>query len=226
MKKSLLVVPVLLTLALPALGASSFLGGYSGNIITPDAVIVPTGTWELSYHTFGDLILDEDLTAIGVQYGLTEDLEVGVSFIDNGDNETALNAKYRLLEETATSPMIAVGVFDAGGSEGIDDDPSLFVVISKNVTPVATDIVGEPSKPLRLSVGIGSGFFDGFFAGLDWTLQPRLSLMAEYVSGEVGGNDGLFNVGARFAATDTVRVDLATIDFDDFAFGASLRFGF
>ena len=216
---------VLLFLSVPALGAAGFLGGYSGNIVTPDAVITPAGTWELSFHEFFD-VQDNDITSIGLQYGLMPNLEVGVSLLDNDDSETVFNAKLRLLPETPGRPSIAVGAFDVGGSANfINDDPSFYVLISKNIARTATEIAGKPSKPLGLTVGFGSGLFDGVFAALDWTLQERLSIMAEFVDEGFRG-DSLFNLGARFAITDIIRVDAAAIDFEDFAAGASFRTAF
>lgn len=228
MRYLVLFVPILLLIALPSFGASSFLGGFSGNILTPDTVIEPTGTWEASYHQAVNVLGDNDnLSAAGVIYGATPNLELGASFIDNGESDTALNAKYRLLAETADRPAIIVGVFDAAGSaDFLDDNPGFYLALSKNITPTASEIAGEPSKPLRLSLGVGAGVFNGVFAGLDWTLEPKLSLMAEFFGGSLGGNDNFFNAGIRYAATDALRLDAATIDFDNFAFGASYRIAF
>lgn len=227
MRFTLLVVPILLLMALPVFGASSYLGGYSGNILTPDAVIEPPGTWEASFHHFAN-VLDggdgDNLTAWGITYGLVNNLEVGASFINNDDNATALNAKYMLFTETPARPSVIVGVFDIAGDVNVlNSDPSLYVMLSKNITPLASEVAGAPSKPLRLSAGFGSGFFDGFMAGLDWTLDPNLSLMAEFFGGKLGDNDNLFNAGIRFAPSSNFRLDAATIDFKDLAFGASYR---
>ncbi|MHB0912719.1 MAG: hypothetical protein ACYC2Y_04650 [Armatimonadota bacterium] len=220
MRQLLLIATVIVALAFPAFGASSFLGGYSGNILTPDAVVTPTGTWEFSFHD----ITDADLSAIGLMYGITPNLEVGASFLNNDESSTAFNAKYRITPETVSQPTILVGVFDAFGSaDTLEEDSSFFLVVSKNVTSTASEIAGEPSKPLRLSVGFGSGFFDGFFAGLDWTLSDQLSFMAEVAPNDVDGNSSTVNVGARYAATGNIRLDAALIDFEDFAWGASFR---
>ena len=219
-----LIIPAVLFVALPAFGASSFLGGFSGSILTPDEVVVPAGQWDFSYHELTNLFDHRDLTAFGVTYGINENLEFGASFLHDGDSETALNAKYRLLRETPTRPMILVGAFDIGGTvDFLDDDAGLYIVLSKNVTPAATQIVGEASKPLRLNVGFGSGVFDGIFAGLDWTLQPQLSVMVEFFGGEIVKKDDFFNAGIRYSVTDALRLDAATIDFEDFAFGANYR---
>ena len=220
-----LIVLILAAMAMPAFGASSFLGGLSGGILTPDGVVVPPRTWEVSYHNLPDIFDNRDLTTIGVTYGLVENLEVGASFASNHESDAALNAKYRLMPETPSRPTVIIGAFDIASTvESLsDDDPGLFVVFSKDVTPAATRVAGEPSKPLRLSVGFGAGVFDGVFAGLDWTLQPQLRLMAEFFGGKIGGNDNLFNAGIRYAPTDALRLDVATIDFEDIAFGANYR---
>lgn len=214
------VLLALLVLSIPAMGAQSFLGSFSGNIITPDAIIAPVGTWELSFHDFIEVLGGgEDLITVGAIYGLTPNLEVGVSFLNNDQSDLALSGKLRLVEETAERPTVIVGVFDvAGTADMLQGDPSFYVAVSKNVTPIATDIVGQPSRPLRLTLGFGSGIFDGLFAGLDWTLQERLSLMVEYLN-QGFQDDSEINAGFRYALSDAFRLDAATIDFEDFAFG-------
>jgi hypothetical protein len=220
--RSTAILVVLVALALPALGSQSFLGSFSGNIITPDAVVAPQGTWEASFHSFVELFgNDDDLTSIGLLYGAAPNLEVGVAFLNDGSSDAVFSAKLQLAAETADRPAFLVGVFDAAGSaDWINNDPSFFLAVSKNITPFASDVVDEPSKPLRLTAGFGSGVFDGFYAGLDWTLQQRLSLMAEFMNEGFQGNSQ-FNAGLRLAASDAIRLDVATLDFDSFAFGAT-----
>lgn len=209
----------LLILAVPSFAAQSFLGSFSGNIVTPDAVVAPLGTWEVSFHDFIDVVGGEDLTSFGVIYGLAENLEVGLAALDNGDSEIAFSGKLGIVTETSTTPAVLVGVFDIGST--VADDASFYVALSKNITSLASDVADQPSRPLRLTAGFGSGVFDGFFAGFHWTLTPRLSLMAEYLNeGFEGDND--INAGIRYAATSNVRLDLALIDFEELALGASL----
>lgn len=220
-----LAVIITMLACVPAFGASSFLGGFSGAILTPDGLVIPEGSWDISFHDFTDLLGDTNLSAFGVTYGAVENLEIGVSFLNDHHNQTAINGKYRVVTESAQSPGVVVGVFDAAGSVGfLNTDPGLYLLVSKNITPVASEVAGRPSKPLRLTVGAGSGVFDGIFAGLDWTMAPQLSLMAEFFNGKVGGNNSSVNVGLRYAATDALRLDVATIDFEDIAFGANYRF--
>lgn len=218
------VVLIFALACMPAFGASSFLGGFSGGIVTPDGLVTPQGAWDFSFHDFTNLLGDNDLTAFGVTYGAVKNLEVGVSFLGDNNNQTAINGKYRVVTETAEVPTVIVGAFDVAGSvDFLNTDPGLYLLVSKNVTSAASAVAGRPSKPLRLTLGAGSGVFDGFFAGLDWTLQPQLSLIAELFSGRIGDDDHFFNVGLRYAATDALRLDVATMDVKDIAFGASYR---
>lgn len=209
----------LLILAVPSFAAQSFLGSFSGNIVTPDAVVAPQGSWEVSFHDFIDVAGGEDLTSFGVLYGLAENLEVGMAALDNGDSEITFSGKLRLVTETPTTPSVLVGVFDIGST--VNDDASFYLAVSTNITTFASDVANRPSRPLRLTAGFGSGFFDGFFAGLDWTLNPRLSLMAEYLNQGFEGDSDI-NAGFRYAATNNLRLDVGMIDFEELALGASV----
>jgi len=218
----------MIIMALPALGASSYLGGFSGIILTPNDVIVPEGTWDASFHDTTRLLggSNPDLLTFGLTYGLLPKLEVGASYITDDTHKVVVNGKYRLVTENANTPGITLGVFDVGGSvDFISNDPSLYVLFSKNITSLASNIAEQPSKPLRLGVGFGSGFYNGIMANLDWTLSPRLSLLAEYK----GGNQGIERLrnrpsaGFRWAATDSLRLDAAVLGFRDFGFGLSYR---
>lgn len=228
MKYLLLILPVLALMAMPAFGASSYLGGYSGLLLTPDDVLVPMGGVELSFHDFIDILgNNQDLRTYAVTYGLLPTLEVGASVANSrGSTDLALNGKLSLITETPTRPSVLIGAFDATAmADLVNNDPTFYVVVSKNVTPSASQVAGKPSVPLRLSAGFGSGFLNGFFAGLDWTLVPNLSLMFEYVNGDLGNNNNTVNAGARWAVTRDLRIDAGTIGFDTFAFGLNYRFG-
>jgi hypothetical protein len=214
--------------AIPALGASSYLGGMSGLIYTPDDVITPTNNWELSYHnSFNEIDGNTDLQAWGLQYGVVKNLEIGLSYFPEAGDRTAFNGKYRLVKETATAPNVTIGVLDAFNTlnEG-NGDPDAFILVSKNLTPFASGLYGAPSKPVRATLGLGTGIYRTVFGSLDWTFMPRVSLMAEYVPNYVGQYNNTVNVGVRYAATDMIRLDAAAIDFREFALGVSVRGSF
>lgn len=229
MRNLLLTIAILLIATTgPSMAASSYLGP-TGNIVTPDALVVPQGTWELGYHQFVEVFADVDFITTSVNYGLLPNLEVGGAFTTNGENDFIINGKYELVVETADRPAIAIGVFDALSVLDIfGDDPGFYAVATKNLGPIEP-VVGEPFRQIRLSVGVGSGVFDGFFANLDWVVAQRAHILLEFINNDFakGGSAGSsFNAGIRYGATDNFTLDAATIDFEDLAFGLSFRTGF
>ena len=105
MRRTLFVLSLLAVMAFPALGASSYLGGLSGALITPNGITVPEKTWEVSYHQLNKFVLDKNLSTAGLTYGFSPNLEVGASYVNgNGSNNVAFNGKYRILNETAGRP--------------------------------------------------------------------------------------------------------------------------
>jgi hypothetical protein len=178
----------------------------------------PYPGFDAGYHiVFGD---DPTVNYLHGNFALMPNLEVGATWrdeTDGGSSDVALNAKWRPIDETPTRPGVVLGVLDATGS-AFNDDPSFYIAIGKSLTQLATQATGRLSKPLRGTLGVGSGFFDGVFASLDWALAPKFSLMAEFTSID----DASVNVGMRWAAAPDIRVDLATIDFENVGAGISL----
>lgn len=216
---------VAVVLSSVAVGAPSFLGT-TGNILTPDDIVLEPGDFAANFHSFE---MDDGANVIGVNMGVTENLELGIARFDpersGADNSTVISGKYRLLPETVTRPSVVLGVLDVGGELDPSDDPSFYVVLGKNLTPAATGITGEPVEPIRGYLGIGGGIYKGFFAAVDWTITPKVSVMGEFINEiaikDVLGEDSVFNVGMRIALTDALRGDIALINGDDFAFGIS-----
>jgi len=219
------IVAVLMLVAGAVYAAPSYLGP-SGNILTPDELTVPQGNFSIGYHVIFDIGFsgtERDLNVFHGHYGLTPNIEVGIAVVDPSDDgsDVAVNGKWRFYDETATRPAFVVGVMDVAGN-ALDDDPTFYVLITKSLTRFASDVMDEQSKPLRGTLGIGTGFYDGIFLGLDWTLSPQLSVMAEYVNGgDILDNNNMVNAGVRYAVGTNLRLDLATIDFDELAVGVS-----
>lgn len=195
-----------------ALAAPSFLG-MSGNIFTPDDVVLAPGAFSANLHSIDT---DDSTLIIGASVGVTESLELGIGRYDSDDGQTFVNAKYSVLPETISRPSITIGAVDVTGELDPGEDPGFFIVLGKNLTSVASNVAGEPSAPLRGTIGFGTGILDGFFAGLDWTLTPKISAMAEFLA-----EDSVFNAGVRLAVTENLRIDAALIDMDDLGFGIS-----
>lgn len=220
----MVVVMALMALAIPVLGAQSYLGSYNGLIIVPDAYTTPAGTWDFAAHDLLDVLDNgDDIVSLSVIYGITPAFEVGASFVNNDESDVAFSGKYQIFPETASRPAVAIGVFDLFSmAEWITNDASFYILASKNLIPVASEATTGPAHPLYLTAGFGSGLFDGFFGGIDWVLAPQLSLQAEFLN-EGFNNDSEFNAGLRYAVSNQFRLDAGTIDFSDFAFGLSFR---
>ena len=227
MRVLIVLVVLCLVMAVSVQAAPSYLGP-TGNILTPDTLTAPAKGFDIGYHFLSDTFgSDVDRSIVHGNIGLTPAIEVGLSWVDDnhggsGDSDLSVNGKWRFLEETATGPALAVGVLDLTSDAFDNNDPSFYFVVSKNLTAVAEDVANGQSKPLRGTLGIGGGFYDGIFAALDWTLAPQLSVMAEYTQ----AGDNLFSGGVRWAATPEIRLDAALIDFTDFGAGISYTKGF
>jgi len=222
---SAILAGVLILAAVGMTAAAPNIYGTSGLMEIPDDIIFPVGSATPAFHHIsGEGNSDLNFYTLGV--GILPNLSVSGGIVDNGDSEVILNAKYRLVAETADRPSITFGVIDATGELDADDDPGLYVLFAKNLTAAAEEVAGGVSKPLRGYAGFGTGTIEGFFLGLDWTLTPRLSGMIEYLSEGLTG-DSHFNGGVRIAISNELRIDLGMIDFDDFTAGISynaLRF--
>lgn len=216
---------LLLIVALPALGAADYLGGQSGVIITPDDVILPVRDWELSFHDILGVLPDNDnLLAGGLTYGLAKNLEVGASYVTNSGNSLVANGKYRMIEETQKHPGVIVGVFDiAGTADIISGTPNFYILLTKKLFPPTAYIGCKQTSSLKGSIGFGSGLYNGLIANLTWTVDPRFDLLLEYNGGDGGEGDlaHSINIGGRWAATDSLKLDAAAVDFQDFGFGVS-----
>lgn len=223
--RALTIILLITAFASPLLGESSYLGP-TGNIATPDALVVATGTWEIAYHQFVEVFADADFITTSINYGLLPKLEVGGAFTSNGEDDFVINAKYVLVPEVGERPAVAVGVFDAASTLDIfGDDPGFYVVATKNLGPAAESVT-SPLRQARLSIGIGSGVYDGFFANLDWVVSQRAHVLVEFINNDLAKPDSQgssVNAGFRYGLTDMVTLDAATIDFEDLAFGVSFR---
>lgn len=220
----LLAAALTAVVAVSGFSAPSILGS-SGNIVTPNDTVLPVGTLSLGYHGISDFGgSDELVNFFAGNLGLAKNLEVGVGIEENGGSEVMLNAKYRVLAEGATRPSVTVGVLDAAAQ--FTDDPGWYILLSKNLTTTVEEVAGKASRPVRGGIGFGGGAVGGVFLSLDWTMAPKLSLLAEYISDSqlrsLNG-EGSFNAGLRYALTNDFRIDLGTIDFEDLTFGVSYQ---
>jgi hypothetical protein len=206
--------------AMPVAAAPS-LGGYTGLLFVPTASTLGDTDYNIAYFSLGD-----DSHVWTGNLGMKGGFELGITrvkydsgyelkgfgaqdafFMGNNTEETLLNAKYNFRPQTsAHKPGLAVGVADATG----EIDTTAYVVATQSLSKVY-----KPNNP-QLHVGIGSGMFDGFFAGVSATYS-KLTLMGEYDSRDI-------NLGARLAVTNDFRIHAGWINgLDDLAIGASFN---
>ena len=231
---------ILLAVALLVLGCASVLHaaasiyGISGLIETPDDSIVSSKSIMPTANRIFDLRVGGatdgvDLSTYGAAVGLIENLEVSAVAIDvdapGTSTEALVNAKYRVLGETVTSPSVTVGVVDITRrldhmSDGRINEMSSFIVIGKNISSLAEGVSGSVSKPIKGTVGFGMGLYRGAFAGLDMSLTPKVGVAVEYLNRGIR-NKTTFNGMVRFTPIEALTIDAGVIGFRDFYAGAS-----
>ena len=232
----LLVVAAMLLVGANALYAATSIYGISGLIETPDDSIVGAKSVTLmanrifGLRTHGDAE-GVDVTTFGGAVGIIPSLEISAVGIDvdvpGMNTEALVNAKYRVLAESVNRPSVTIGVVDIARrldhmTDGEIDGMSSFIVVGKNISNVAEDVSGEVSKPIKGTIGVGTGLYKGVFAGLDMSLAPKFSVAVEFLSKGIR-NESTFNGIVRFQPIEALTIDAGMIGFKDFFAWASFN---
>jgi len=218
-----------------ALYAASTIYGISGLIETPDDTILAPKSISLTANEIinvgGDnAVGDQNLTTFGGGFGLIPKLEVSAvgiaSDAEGVDTVPVINAKYRILAESVGTPSITVGVVDIADQldeiNGSISDPSAFIVFGKNITSVAEGVSGGLVKPVKGTVGIGTGIYKGAFVGLNVALFPKTDVLFEYLSNGIR-QETTINAALRFRPIEPLAISVGTLGFDGFYAGASFN---
>ncbi len=214
----LAVVVVMLVVSATVVSAEPSMRGYSGLMMIPTADALSNGAYNVAVSSTE--VSDWNDRAYIANFGLQDGLEAGVwwwhpaggsgvvpSSLLVTDNETLLNIKYQFQGAMPGRASLAVGVSDVTD----EIDTAVYFVVSKDVgQPIGTTIDGKPISRLTLHGGIGGGWIDDFFFGLEARLADRLTLMAEHF------NDQL-SVGARLRLWRQFAVDAGYIDTKDWS---------
>lgn len=228
---SFVVLAALMIAAGTAAGAAANIYGMSGLIETPDDSIVAPRALELTGHYISDLDpTDANWKTFGGAFGLGSKLEVSAVGIDPDivglSTKVVINAKYRVLGESIERPSITIGVVDFGSKlEDYNSDienASTFVVFGKNISPIAEGVSGMISKPVRGTLGFGTGVYKGVFAGFSWSMLPKVDIVAEYLSKGIRQKSTV-NAAVRFTPASQVSIQAGTHAFKSFYVGASLN---
>ena len=192
--------------------------GYTGLVVIPTADTLNNG--EYNFGAMTEDVSDFDANDLFANFAPTNNLEVGFnSYLANhdGERETLLNAKYRLMPETHDRAAVAFGIIDATD----EINTTAYAVVSKTLAQTASAFDSEMTG-IRGHIGIAGGGFNneqlsGLFMGVSAFLGNRVMLSAEWDSEDV-------NLGFRFTPVRGVRLHAAWFDLggsDDLGIGAS-----
>ncbi|MCD6360459.1 MAG: hypothetical protein J7M38_06280 [Armatimonadetes bacterium] len=187
--------------------------GSSGMIVVPTTQTVGPQSIQAHYHSVNvDLPGDKWMDLWGVNVGITDGLEVGITHLDNPSN-TLFQAKYTLdmasLFGDPTLPDVAFGSNDIGN----DVNRALYVTVTKDLV-----IREDRTALLRATIGYGDtkvpgAPLDGVFGGIDFSPLDYLRVQIEHD----GEN---FNASATYWIQQWIALEAGVLD-DDFAWGVN-----
>jgi hypothetical protein len=177
-------------LSLVARSRVSTLRGPTGLINIPTSAVVPTGTLAIGTN------FSRDVRGPSLNYGLTQNVEVGATFfdIDAGPDRVYFHGKLNVIPANLPNVELAVGAMDVGHG----DNQTIYVVGSAFLTPGTW--IEENGRALRVHLGYGGGIFRSeIFGGAEAIMDQRWALLGEW--------DGRnFNGGIRYAHDENFRL--------------------
>lgn len=184
----------------------------------------------------GSLALDVDFfreggVLLGVSYAFLGRFSLGVSYGGSqliGDDKAifnpvpGLNARIRPFEEGATLPAILLG-FDSQGKEGYNKELDRYTIRSKGLFAVASknfDFAGFLSIHGGVNYSLEGNKDErgvDFFAGIEKTIGPTISVVLEFDGDRNKKSSGYLNVGFRWSVGGgfTLGVDLKDLTKND-----------
>ena len=203
--------------------------GLTGLIETPDDVVAEPNGVTFTGRYIADLGDSKiNLVGYGGTIGIMPKFEIGAVAMDTdlpgAKAEGVFSAKYRVMDEAVDRPSITLGVVDAthrlGKASGDIGSASGFLVVGRNLSSAMESWGGLVSKPLRGTIGFGTGVYKGGFAGLDWSASSKVDLIAEYLTKGIR-QKGTFNAGLRVNAFGRFSVEVGALGLKDFYTGAT-----
>ncbi len=220
----LAAVVVTLLVSAVVVSAEPSMMGYSGLLMVPTTETVNDGGYNVAISS--SELSDWDDRAYIANFGLQDGLEAGVwwwhpagggllpTSSSISRNETLLNIKYRFNSGTPGRASLALGVSDVTD----EVDTAVYFVASKDVgQPIGTTIDGKSISRLTLHGGIGGGWINDFFFGVEARLGDRLALIAEHFNDDI-------SVGARLRLWRHVVVDAGYIGTENWSANLSYNY--
>jgi hypothetical protein len=226
---TVLVAALLLSMCAIGANASACFYGLSGLIETPDDVTVDPSAVVLLGRDAPDFDNSGvDVYSFGGVVGIMPKLEVGFVGIDTdaaGSKAQGIaSAKFRIMDETADRPSVTVGIVDAASRmdkvNSEIENASVFIVFARSLSSVAQPWAAAVTTPLKFTLGFGSGLYKGAFVGVDWSPQPRLHIMGEYITKGLR-QESTFNAGLSYTVFNRLSLEAGTMAFKGFYGGVT-----
>jgi hypothetical protein len=178
--------------AVTPIAGMNTLFGPTGLILTPTAQVAPKGNFNFG-TSFG-----EKMRGPSVNWGITQGIEIGGSFIDRDDasDKAVANAKIMIVPQNFRYFTVGIGVIDAADAV----NRSWYIVGSADFAVPRR--IEEKAVGLRLHAGAGTGIFEKhMFGGAELLLNSKFSLVGEF--------DGINTNGAlRYRHNDAFAIQL------------------
>ena len=174
--------------------------GISGLIRVPNADVMPAGDlrYTLNPATPGPLSpMPGGDSHDALTLGMAPNTEIAISrslYLTNLGHDYLVHGKYKVLQETANRPSVAVGVLDLERN-GPPTPPSYFAVASKHFL----------TNRVEATLGLTEGEAHGVEAGVSYRPISWLDLQGEYDTRH-------FNYGAGLALGDRFFARVAKVD--------------
>jgi hypothetical protein len=206
MKRAVFIV--LLTFGL-LMGIASISWGY-GVFGPTDLMYTPTAS-SLDMGTLGIAVdvSEDESTYFNFDYGLAEDLEVGIVILTDPDsgNRIRFRGKYSILHEDRNTPGLAVGIEDLGSERPF----SPFLVLSK----------AFPNSGIQGHIGVGDGNFQGIFGGLGVTFAGGSGKTAKHTELFLEFDSHRINTGAKLGIGANTEINFGMTDLENWMAGVT-----
>lgn len=223
-KRNALLLALLLSAGAGTASADPSLLGASGGLTVPTTDVMAEGSMALSVSSIWiDRNNDtRDNAVYSVGCAPLRDVEAGLSYVSyrtRRAKDTLFHCKWRVRAQEGLVPALAIGAVDVVGE--LTDEPSAYLVIGGVAWAPKDPFSGEPTNPLRLHLGIGTGIYgDSPFACADWTLNKRVRLLVEWQKNlALGTKTYQFNVGARANVAPGFALSAGAMDMQHFGLG-------
>ncbi len=209
--------------------------GTTGLFAVPTAAVAPRGAWSLgaSYveKDFRPGAASDANATVAHHFTMTllPRLEVtallnnfeghpGAQRLDTGptadhnlagyDVDRMIGAQWQVRRQKGSTPAVSLGIRDIFGTD--QQLRTQYGVTSLTLTPFGA------TRPMTLTLGVGTRMLGGAFGGVEFALHPRASAIIEAMRGQTNG-------GLRLSPLKNIQLDAALMGFRSLGGGMSYR---